>query len=166
MPRPISTDRLVLRPFLTTDAQAVAAQVGPLETARWLTRVPHPYSTENGRDFIARMAEEPLVYAVTLSEELIGCVSITDEMGYWIGADWRGRGYATEAARALVARYFEGAEEGLLSGHVLGNGASRQILLGLGFEDRALCQTPSAALGRDVPVQKMHLSRDAWARLS
>jgi RimJ/RimL family protein N-acetyltransferase len=166
MPRTLSSDRLVLRPFKTTDAQAVAAQVGSLETARWLTRVPHPYDIENGRDFIARMSDEPLVFAVTVAGDLIGCVAITDELGYWIGADWRRRGYASEAARTLVTHYFEEGGEDLWSGHVLGNMTSRRIFLGLGFEDHEVRQIPSCSLGKDVPVQKMYLSANTWAGLS
>lgn len=63
-----------------------------------------------------REKDEANVFAVTLraSSELVGACGLhgrqtgaTAELGYWIGKPFWGRGYATEAARAVVAYGFD-----------------------------------------------------------
>ena len=56
------------------------------------------------------------------------------EIGFHIGSQHWGRGYATEAARAVMAYAFERLEVmGLFAGHNPKNEASRHILERLGF---------------------------------
>ena len=56
------------------------------------------------------------------------------ELGYWIGKPFWGRGFATEAARAIVDRGF--SELGLRGIHAVyfdGNARSEKVLAKLGF---------------------------------
>lgn len=70
---------------------------------------------------------------------LIGGVGIADrngesEIGYWIVPSHWGRGYATEAARAVVAAARDSLRiDRLVSGHFLDNPASGAVLRKLGF---------------------------------
>ena len=108
MTRTIQTERLLLRPYATSDAAAVTAQIGDFEVSKWLTRVPYPYAVSDALDFFARVADLPLVFAVCRADDLVGCVSVMDcDLGYWYGATHWGQGYATEAVKAVLRFGFE-----------------------------------------------------------
>ncbi|WP_299961751.1 GNAT family N-acetyltransferase [uncultured Roseobacter sp.] len=162
MSKSIHTDRLELRPFRDADADAVTALIGNPEVARWLTRVPHPYTAEDARQFFARDTEEAQVYAITLSDMAIGGCSIEDELGYWLGMPYWGQGYATEATHALLVRHFEAGVPDLKSGYVLGNFGSKRVLEKLGFVDTRVEKVHSVPLKQSVQVQKMVLSAQYW----
>ena len=81
-----------------------------------------------------------MIFLLTPSvPRLIGGVGIADrgsnsELGYWVVPSHWGRGYATEAARAVVAaaRYSLPIDR-LVSGHFTDNPASGAVLRKLGF---------------------------------
>ena len=144
----IETDRLILRPWLASDAESLYAlakdpEVGP--RAGW---PPHA-SVQGSALIIATVFAVPEVYAIVLREtgELIGCVGFNEgnaanmplakdelELGYWIGRPYWGRGYATEAARALVEYGFHDLELScILAAYYDGNDRSRHVLDKLGF---------------------------------
>ena len=162
MPHAFSTQRLTLRPLGPQDAPSIARFVGDLDVARWLTRVPHPYGIEDAHAFIERSAGDEFTYAVIAQSTFAGVMSITDELGYWLGQPFWGRGYATEAANALVSHYFDAWDDDIQSGFVLGNSASRNVLEKLGFAPLDRREVVSASLGDTVTVQKMRLTRAAW----
>lgn len=167
MPHLIKTERLTLRPFNAQDAADVALLVGDLDVARWLTQVPHPYTAKDGASFIARHKDKPFVFAVTARDRLIGCVSIVDELGYWFGKAFWGQGFATEAARAVVGRYFaEDRADRLQSGYVLGNAASRNVLEKLGFSEAQIEPAMLKSSGETVDLQKMHLDAKDWEAIA
>jgi len=57
------------------------------------------------------------------------------EIAYGVDPDYQGRGYATEAARALVDFAFDNGGVRIIRAHTLpGNGASAQVLTKCGFE--------------------------------
>jgi len=158
----ITTDRLVLRPFVAEDGSDIAHLIGDLAVCRWLTHVPYPYTQENALEFIARHADEANVYAVTYGGALIGCVSIRQELGYWFGKPFWGQGYATEAARAALSAYFATMDADVRSGYHNGNAASQNVLTKLGFvPDGSEMQTVKS-LATDVLTHKMRLTRTAW----
>lgn len=158
----IHTDRLVLRPFQDADAVRVAELIGNLAVSRWLTRVPHPYSAQDALSFFARHAGDDLVFAATQAGDLVGCCSIEQELGYWLGEPFWGKGYASEAATALVDRYFEATSDPLQSGYILGNSASAGVLSKLGFRPTRREEVTCLALNAAVTVQKMTLSQSTW----
>jgi RimJ/RimL family protein N-acetyltransferase len=62
------------------------------------------------------------------------------ELGFWIGVPYWGRGYATEAARAVVKYAFETRKlHRIYASHFRDNLASKRVLLKLGmrYEGRA-----------------------------
>jgi len=144
----IETERLILRSWLASDAPALYGlasdpDVGP--AAGW---PPHE-SVEDSANIIETVLGTPETYAVVLREtgELVGCAGFNSgeaasmplgegelELGYWIGRPHWGRGYATEAARAVVERGFGAL--GLSGIHAAcfdGNDRSLNVLDKLGF---------------------------------
>jgi RimJ/RimL family protein N-acetyltransferase len=121
----METERLLLRPFEARDLEALHAIHGDEENARWLYR--DARSLEETRELLAlkaagrtlRAEGEWLSAAVVLrtTSDLVGDVSLLwaseahrqGELGFVFHRAHHGRGYATEAARAMLAFAFESA---------------------------------------------------------
>lgn len=145
----LTTERLVLRPFDASDGGAVERLAGASEVADTTLTIPHPYPPGGGAQWIATHAaawsrRENLALAIcdlTAPHELLGSISLHlslthshGEIGYWIGIPHWGRGFATEAARALMAYAF--TELGLhrVQGrHFTRNAASGRVMQKLGM---------------------------------
>ena len=109
----LKTERLVLRPFEEADAEGLHAYLGDEEVVRY-----EPYGAmtmEECRLEAARRASDEAFWAVCLADgTLIGNLYLsgadefgTREIGYvFARACWH-KGYATEAARRLMAYAFE-----------------------------------------------------------
>ncbi len=176
---PLRVDRLFLRPAWAEDACALHEAIACWEVVRNLSRAPWPYSLADAEAFTRGRLREPgetafLIFARTDGDpQLIGsigfgrrCASDDDaELGYWIARDHWGRGYATEAGRAVVELAFDGLRlPALTAGHFTDNPASGTVLRKLGFRATGeIRAAPSAARGGDVPTQLYALARDEWA---
>ena len=140
----LETPRLILRRLALEDAPSIAELAGRREIADTTLAIPHPYSEEHARGWISRQAEilregKEIVFATVAKAktQLIGTIGLRDidrehcqaEMGFWIGVDWWGRGYATEAARAVIQFGFEtyGLNR-IYAHHMLRNPASGRVL--------------------------------------
>ncbi len=140
----IQTNRLLLRRIEETDAPAFARLCNDELIARNTARIPHPYTLEDAQRFVAFIGgvfDRGAEYAFAVCEEgdLIACCGVTGpdgnfDLGYWVGAPFRGRGVATEAARAVAHFAFErlGADV-LQAGHFTDNPASGRVLEKAGF---------------------------------
>lgn len=123
MPIPrLTTPRLVLRAFVPADAHTVERLAGAREVADTTLTLPHPYPAGGGILWIeshapAWAAGERLTLAICIADrerDIIGAITLSlapeharAELGYWIGSGMWGRGYATEAARAMVEYGFD-----------------------------------------------------------
>lgn len=161
----LRTARLALRPVRPDDAGAITDGIAEWEVIRWLTSPPWPFAVEDARAFLASAASAGAM-AILADGALIGVVHIAPngELGYWLARSRHGRGYMTEAAAALVADHFRRGGDTLLSGHIYGNDASRNVLVKLGFRDTHIVVQPARALGQEVGVQRMELSAGDWGR--
>jgi ribosomal-protein-alanine N-acetyltransferase len=145
----LHTERLVLRELRVEDASSIAMRAGDRQVARYLIAVPSPYPVSLAMRWItARVAWWPQGRGVTLAitrrdveHELLGTVSLRRyardrraELGYWLGYDAWGRGYATEAASAIVDFGFrELGLERIYAQVFEGNDASCHVLTKLGM---------------------------------
>ena len=113
-PERIETERLVLRMPVAADAEAIDRNYArDPEITRYLTWRPNT-SVEQAQEFVAAsliawQGEKRFPYAITLKgeDQAIGMIELRlavfqAELGYVIGRAWWGKGYMTEAARALV----------------------------------------------------------------
>jgi [ribosomal protein S5]-alanine N-acetyltransferase len=110
---PLLTERLELRAFELSDLDALHAVNGDPEVTRFMKPYPTVEHTRRALDVHVREARagRPAFWAVIerSSGDLIGDagVGLVDgigpefELGYALGTQWWGRGYATEAARAV-----------------------------------------------------------------
>ena len=107
----IETDRLTLRPWEDADAPELLELARDPEVAVLLGSDSHA-GTPEAPAAVPSVERGPESYAVIdrRTGELLGSMSLeptgsgplTYELGFWTGAPFRGYGYATEAARALV----------------------------------------------------------------
>lgn len=152
----IGTNRLHLRPFLASDARRVQYLAGAKAISDVTANIPHPYQDGMAEEWISTHkgnfeSGATITYAITLSdnETLIGCISLINvdsnmpEIGYWLGVDYWGKGYCTEACMALMdfcqTRY---QLDAIYGKHLVRNPASGKVLTkcGLVFSAEGLIQ--------------------------
>lgn len=161
MRRIIETERLVLRPLELADAPMIARLIGEWGVIRWLTMPPWPYRLEDAEWFIGDEVSNG-AYGIIHGGEFCGVISVGDELGYWLGTSFQGRGFMTEAASAVIGDYFEHTDEPLYSGYLTGNSRSRNVLEKLGFDQHGTRLGISRPLAREVTIQKMLLTAERW----
>jgi RimJ/RimL family protein N-acetyltransferase len=141
----IRTENLLLRPGWVEDAPALADAFGREEVVMTLATAPWPYALDDafaylGRERTAHEADLLIFLRTPGAPRLIGGIGTAQrdgeiELGYWIVPSHWGRGYCTEAGRAVVAAARDSLRiERLVSGHFLDNPASGAVLRKLGFE--------------------------------
>lgn len=175
----IRTERLVLRPLELSDAPRISAFTGDLDVARMTAVIPYPQFNVSVEGFLLmEQARRPLgvdhMFAIELpGETLIGVSSAHARgsgyqgrhvvLGYWIGKPYWGRGYATEAARA-VADYAVGLDRGpVLASHYADNPASGRVLEKAGFVYTGKVE-PHFSLARGEHVPSRVMERKALRR--
>jgi len=171
----LETERLVLRAPRLGDAKAVATQANDRRIAENTSRLPHPYRLADAQDFIAhanRSAEMTAFVIVLRGGGVIGgCGLMTPaddhtELGYWLGVRHWGKGYATEAARAVIDHAFADLNcEALQSAARVTNPASRRVLEKCGFQWTGAGLLRVRALNSSAPVDRFRLDRGLWASL-
>ena len=158
----LQTPRLILEPLRTNHASAFAALLGPDPGAiAMLSHMPDPLTVAAARDWIdLRTGPGGHVFAVRLHDgRFIGTSGFggprdgVPGFGYWIGAAFRGTGYATEAGQACIAQARKLGVRKMVAETFLGNAASERVLAKLGFV-------------AEGPVERNYPLRGGWRRLT
>jgi len=143
----IETERLILRPYTLADSSKVTALAGDIRVAATTLNIPHPYSEDLAKEWISSHENNwrertEISYAVVLksTSSLVGTVSLVSisgseaELGYWIGHEFWGKGYGTEAASALVHQAFEAFSISvIIAEHLVSNPASGKVMTKIGM---------------------------------
>jgi len=173
------TTRLLLRPGWSQDAPALFEAIADERIVRNLATAPWPYRPGDAEAWLAteRKASEPslLIFRCTDgAPELIGAIGFgrrpsgAMEFGYWIARRHWGRGYATEAGRALLATARHGLRlKRLDAGHFLDNPASGRVLEKLGFKPTGtIVPYYSAGRGEEAPCRLFELDLGGEAEIA
>ncbi len=168
----IRTGRLVLRPVVQADFPDIVRRVGDYDVAKMLTRVPHPFTLQDARDWhdghCASRRDGERAFAIDAGDGLIGVVSVgcpaeTPEFGYWLGKAFWGNGFMSEAGRAALGWMFATTEtQTVMSGALNENPASLNVLSKLGFGDAGGYSLPIRSRGETLPATRMRLTRDGF----
>jgi RimJ/RimL family protein N-acetyltransferase len=169
----LETARLKLRAPCREDAKAIAALANEFRVAVNTARIPYPYRLADAEEFIARAnsREGQACFVVLRDARLIGVCGIDSreegpELGYWLGVPFWGRGYATEAARAVVDYAFGDLGcETLRSGARVTNPASRRVLEKCAFQWTGVRLTRIRSINSAAPVDRFRVDRGLWASL-
>jgi RimJ/RimL family protein N-acetyltransferase len=111
LPHRIESRRLQLRPPIRGDVAELVRLADNPRIAAVLARLPSPYTRADGIAFVEIFAQrdDERPYAITLDDRLIGVAGFTyhrdgapPELGYWLGEPYWGKGYMSEAVRALL----------------------------------------------------------------
>jgi RimJ/RimL family protein N-acetyltransferase len=169
------TERLLLRPGWPEDAPAVYEAINDQAIVRNLGSAPWPYRREDADQFLS--LERPVLHPNFLifrrsseSPQLVGSIGFGDmgsgdlEIGYWIARDHWGRGYATEAARAVLDIAKTVGHREMLAEHFVDNPGSGKVLKKLGFRPTGHI-APRYSKGRGEKVDavqfKLQLAEDS-----
>jgi RimJ/RimL family protein N-acetyltransferase len=170
----LETERLTLRRPTLADVKAIAHLANDRRIAENTRRLPHPYSQDHAVSFVREMAHDRRDIAFLIENNFVpvGLVGInwrdpnTPELGYWLGIDHWGQGFATEAARAAIDFFFEETDRELLyAGARVSNPASRNVLEKCGFQWSGVELHRFEALGSSSPVDCFRLTRSVWSSL-
>ncbi|MBW4575919.1 MAG: GNAT family N-acetyltransferase [Aphanothece sp. CMT-3BRIN-NPC111] len=148
------TERLLLRPFTLEDAPFVQRLAGAREIADTTISIPHPYEYEYAEKWIAGhenafVQGTAIHFAIEIKDvkQLIGAIELRDidieqeqaELSYWIGVEWWGKGFASEAAQCLLRYGFEHIHlNRIYAYYMLRNPASGRVLQKVGMRQEGL----------------------------
>jgi RimJ/RimL family protein N-acetyltransferase len=169
----LETERLALRAPRRDDAKAIAALANDRRVAENTARLPHPYGIADAEQFIAAINQRhgEACFVVTLDAMPIGACGIDlredgPEIGYWLGVPYWGRGFATEAVRAVIDHAFVDLKhETLQCGARVSNPASRRVLEKCGFQWTGVRLCRIRAINSAAPADRFRLDRGLWASL-
>jgi RimJ/RimL family protein N-acetyltransferase len=161
----LQTARLTLRPVAANDQAAIVSGIGDLDVSRWLSRVPHPYSAADFVEFATEIAYPGETFAVEDAGGFVGVVGAGFELGYWFIPQAHGRGYATEAALAVLQMQFAHDDSTVTSGCFVGNDRSARVLAKLGFVETGRRMQACRALGEARAHVDLLLTPAAFAAL-
>jgi len=147
-PPQLNTRRLALRGLRLDDAARIQELAGDRAIAENTLLVPHPYKDGMAERWIREQKERyregrDVAFAVVprRAKRLIGVIGLglaaqhsRAELGYWIGKPYWNRGYATEAAEAVLRYGFEALGlQRIWAAHFGRNPASGRVLEKLGM---------------------------------
>lgn len=174
-PATLTTERLVLRAPSESDIDAITEACQDPDIQRWTT-VPSPYARTDAEEFVRLVGTwwsegSETVWALRLDAELVGMIGLHDivshaaggraELGFWVTAAVRGRGFVVEAASAVIEWGFR--ELGLARVEwraVAGNVPSARTARALGFRYEGLLRQAFASGDRREDSWVAGLLRD------
>ena len=155
IPVTLATDRLVLDQPGTADRELIAEYCSePLFETHMNT--PWPYGLRHATHFVndyvpmGWRTDAEYTWAVRADGVFLGVIGYreaTRDIGFWLGAPHRGRGYMTEAAGAVVDWLFAQGRDEITWECIPGNTASAGVARKLGFTFSGTA--PSALTSRD-----------------
>jgi [ribosomal protein S5]-alanine N-acetyltransferase len=175
----LESKRLLLRVPASFDVSDMVRLGGDYDVAKNLSRMPYPYFESHAREWLATTAEKraagtDYAFAITRKDDgayLGGCgLHKRDlgafEFGYWLGKPFWGQGYATEAARRLVAfAFLELGVDRVIAGHFHDNPASGNVLKKLGCVADGAGERDCLARGHTVYCHNVLLTAaDFWKK--
>lgn len=169
----LQTGRLTLRAPRRGDGKALVGLVNDRRVAENTARIPSPYHADDAETFIAaanRLTDEA-TFVIMREGELIGMCGVEPRLdgpaiGYWLGVPFWGRGYATEAVRAVIDHAFGACGHQMLQATSrVSNPSSRRVLEKCGFQWTGVGLYRVRAINSSAPFDRFRLDRGLWASL-
>lgn len=164
----VSTERLVLRGPVRTDADAIVRLASDINVAAMTARLPHPYTEHDAEAWLDRCLVQDWGRNATFVIEHhsfgpVGVLGLENggngraQIGFWLGRPFWNRGYATEAVRGALKWVRRDWRRNVVeAGHFADNPASGQVLCKAGFLYTGdVVLQDCAARGGQVPARRM-----------
>ncbi|MDP1730314.1 MAG: GNAT family N-acetyltransferase [Devosia sp.] len=171
LPGRVETKRLVLRAPIRGDVPDLVKLADNSKIHAVLSRLPNPYTRADAVAFVEIFAQraDERPYAITLDGQFIGVVGFTfsangepPELGYWLGEPHWGKGYMSEAVKALLDTAFATRQYRQIRSRALAaNAASLNVLEKAGFK-RVREGTDESGTLKGQPIVFLLLEQPRW----
>lgn len=175
----IETERLLLRPFVMSDAKDVQRLAGDRAIADTTLNIPHPYEDGMAEEWISTHqpkfeAGELSNFAIVLqtSGELIGAIGLRiiprferAELGYWIGRPFWQNGYCTEAGCAVLQYGFSVLKLNRIhASHLTRNPTSGRVMRKMGMANEGHARQHAKKWDSFEDLELYGILREQWTR--
>ena len=174
----ITSDRLILRRHRMDDAPAIRRAVERFEVSRYTATMPHPYPIGGEIQFLENFTRTLIegtseLFAITRRDtgEVLGGIGsrmdqqnhLMAEVGYHLGVEHWGKGYATEALRVFVDHLFTTTKlEKLFARWYTVNPGSGRVLEKAGFIHEGTLIRHFSRWGEWFDVVCVRILRSEW----
>ncbi len=169
----------MVRPLEKRELPRLVELMDDWDVVRWLVVVPFPYTKRDAEEFYATTERTnaegaPQFYAIALksNNHLIGGVGLHPprgsghvegdvEIGYWLGKDYWGHGFMSEAVHAVAALGFaRPTTRALVATTSPNNKASQNVLRKLGMREGEIMPLNYAVLRGGAQTIPWRLTRE------
>ena len=154
----IKTERLTLKKLGIADKKRLIDLIGDIRVSETLSNVPYPYTDEDAEYWLDIVNTSEFKLSIFRNRVLIGGIGLTPEddgyceFGYWLGFEYWGKGYATEACNALLNYAKTNTSYKNFRANVYkGNTASSKVLEKVGFSQTGEGKVFSLSKQENIP---------------
>jgi RimJ/RimL family protein N-acetyltransferase len=154
----IETERLTLKKLGISDKDRLIYLIGDSRVSETLSNVPYPYTDEDAEYWLNSVNTSEFKLSIFRNSVLIGGIGLTPEddgyweFGYWLGFEYWGKGYATEACNGLLNYAKTNTSYKNFKANVYkGNTASSKVLEKVGFRQTGEGKVFSLSKQENIP---------------
>ena len=137
----LHTNNLIIKKPSEKHLKSLIKELNNWNISKWLIEVPYPYTVDDAKYWVKKSKQDQYSFNIYLKNKLIGGLSLTNqrenskwELGYWIGEEYWGNGYAIEACENLISYFFSNTNNSIIyASHMKDNIKSKKIIIKLGF---------------------------------
>lgn len=152
----IETNRLLLRIFTESDALEVARLCNNYNLYKNTLYLPYPYSTKDALSWVKNHldnfnANKSYEFAITdkVTGKVYGAIALTNnqkfkngEIAYWVGEEYWGNGYASEASKAVLEfAFIEKQYQKVFARYFASNLASGRVIEKIGMRKEGVLRS-------------------------
>ena len=138
----LHTNNLIIKKPSEKHLKSLIKELNNWNISKWLIEVPYPYTVDDAKYWVKKTKQDEYSFNIYLKNKLIGGLSLTNqrknskwELGYWIGEEYWGNGYAIEACENLISYFFSNTNNSIIyASHMKDNIKSKKIIIKLGFK--------------------------------
>lgn len=162
----LNAEELVIRSYDQKDSKKVYQVINDPYLYETTLQIPYPYPEDQVEAWLYMIQKNSehqrgYEYGIFLKEQYIGHIGLVNidhisqsaELTYWIGSSYKGKGYATMAARAMIRFGFESLNLERIVGRAMShNKASIRVLEKCGFKGEGIARHEVCKDGRFIDV--------------
>ena len=168
----IRTERLLIKTPEINDKFELTQLINDKDVIKWLSEIPFPYTLSHAEEFIERSRERVLKqesynFMIFQDKKMIGGIGLSEfnnkscQVGYWLGKQYWGNGFATEALKSILDFGFDHLNlEKIYAAYKNGNQGSIRVLTKCGFEYSRKKYEYDSVMNEEVFLTEMILRKE------